>query len=76
MDLIIQPKSPIVTPAKLQEISGIPADTIKERMRKGELPEICFGLEEDKKSSKYVNMVLLHKICAEQDFDHPLLSRS
>lgn len=78
MSLSFQIDTPICTVQEFGRRSGLPERTIGERIRDGEIPTVCLNLDPDRTqgSSKYINLVLLYKICEAQKFDHPLLKVS
>ena len=73
METTFQIDTPLCTAEEFHRRSGIPQKTVINRMANGEIPEISLGLDPDRKSTKYVNLVLLYQICAAQEFNHPVL---
>ena len=71
-----QTSSPLLTAQKFSDLTGMPYKTVKDRISKGELPVIRWGLDPDKGSTPYVNVEKVKQICREQEFNHPVLSRS
>lgn len=73
MNLVFQIDTPLCTVQEFGRRSGIPERTINKKIANGEIPAAALSLHPDRSGSKYINLVQLYRLCADQEFTHPQL---